>query len=186
MSRSKKNSQLGVSLIEVLVAMLVVSFGVLALSGLMAAASRVGKTSEFRSVATLLASDVADRMRANKVAVTAGNYELIDGYDPPDSAPPDPKPCGVPKECTASELAAIDLAEWKQALYYGLPQAQGFIAADGAQSPPVAADVWVAWVDPKAAEGEATGGEGGDHQECPPAFRDKDPQPRCMYFRVSL
>jgi hypothetical protein len=79
------------------------------------------------------------------------------------------------------------MAQWAQALYYGLPGGQGYIAADGSQDPPVAADIWVAWIDPKASENEEPAGDaGGDHQECPPSFRDKDPQPRCMYFRVSL
>ena len=61
----------GVSLIEVLVALLVVSLGILAMSGLLTNSTRYGKTSEFRAVATLLANDIADRMRANKAGVTA-------------------------------------------------------------------------------------------------------------------
>jgi type IV pilus assembly protein PilV len=167
MRRSAKNTQSGVSLIEVLVAMLVVSFGVLALSGLMAAASRLGKTSEFRAVATLLAADVADRMRANKIGVSS--YELLNAYDPPADAPPDANACAKPKECTPQELAAIDMADWAQALFHGLPGGQGYIAVDGTQNPPVAADVWVAWLDPKASENESTfGDDAGDHQECPP------------------
>jgi type IV pilus assembly protein PilV len=60
--------QAGVALVEVLVAMLVVSVGVLAMAGLLATASRYGKTSEYRAVATLLAADMADRIRANKSA----------------------------------------------------------------------------------------------------------------------
>ncbi|MEK8029395.1 type IV pilus modification protein PilV [Ideonella sp. DXS29W] len=177
----------GVSLIEVLVAMLVVSFGVLALSGLMAAASRLGKTSEFRAVATLLASDMADRMRANKLGVNNGAYELLNAYEPPSDEPPDPVACAKKTECSPAELAAQDLAEWNQALYHSLPSAQGYVAADGSQTPPVAADIWVAWLDPKASENEdAFGSDSGSHQECPPGFRDKDPQPRCLYFRVSL
>lgn len=178
--------QLGVSLIEVLVALLVVSFGVLALSGLLASAARFGKTSEFRSVATLLASDIADRMRANKPSVALGNYEMLSAYDPPDAEPPDAPACNDLAKCTTTELAAQDVAEWNQALFHGLPGGQGYIAADGSQNPPVAADVWVAWLDPQASAEEEKAGVDNTHQECPPPFRDKDPQPRCLYFRVSL
>lgn len=178
--------QLGVSLIEVLVALLVVSFGILALSGLLASAARFGKTSEFRSVATLLASDMADRMRANKPSVALGNYEMLNAYDPPEAEPPDAPACADLAKCTTAELAAQDVAEWNQALFHGLPGGQGYVAADGAQNPPVAADIWVAWLDPEASKDEAEAGTDKTHQECPPPFRGVAPQPRCLYFRVSL
>jgi type IV pilus assembly protein PilV len=176
----------GVSLIEVLVALLVVSFGILAMSGLLANSARLSKTSEFRAVATLLAADIADRMRANKPSVALGNYELLDAYDPPDSEPPDAPPCANADQCTTAELAAQDMAQWKQALFHGLPGGQGYIAADGALNPPVAADVWVAWLDPAASDSEAKADTDETHKECPPSFRDTNPQPRCLYFRVSL
>lgn len=189
MARRSSKRQAGVSLIEVLVAMLVVSLGVLAMSGMLGAAARFGKTSEFRSVATLLASDMADRMRANKAAVLykgVAYYDLLNPYDPPESPPPDAPPCGDPKACTPSELAAQDLAQWAQSLYYNLPSGQGYIAPDPSVNPPVAADIWVAWLDPVASEDEATAGSNQTRQECPPGFRDLDPQPRCLYFRVAL
>jgi prepilin-type N-terminal cleavage/methylation domain-containing protein len=55
----------GFSLVEVLVAMFVVAMGILALAGLLQAATRYSKISELRSTATLLANDIADRIRAN-------------------------------------------------------------------------------------------------------------------------
>jgi len=172
-------SQQGATLIEVLVAMLVVSFGILALTGMLAAASRFGKTSEFRAVATLLASDITDRMRANKVAIA--DYQLLDGYDPPDKPPVIPG-CDKPLECTPTELADIDMAEWATAMFYSLPGAQGYVAIDGSNNPPSAADVWVAWLDPSASENEPDAGA----KECPGPFQKQNPQPRCMYFRVGL
>ena len=184
MSRSPVSAQRGVSLIEVLVAMLVVSFGVLALSGMLGAAARFSKTSEFRAVGTLLASDIADRMRANKPAVVKGGYELLNAYDPPETPPPNAKECVNKTECTVDELAAQDMAQWAQAIYYGLPGGQGYIAADNSVNPPVAADVWLAWLDPTASKDEETAGNG--ENECPPPFRGKDVQPRCLYFRVGL
>lgn len=184
MARRKMGAQSGVSLVEVLVAMLVVSFGVLALSGMLGAAARFSKTSEFRAVGTLLAADIADRMRANKPAVVKGGYELLNAYDPPDTPPPDAKECVNKIDCTVDELAAKDMAQWAQAIYYGLPSGQGFIAADNSVNPPVAADVWLAWLDPSASEDEEQAGNG--QNECPPPFRGKQPQPRCLYFRVGL
>ena len=45
--------------------MFVVAMGILALAGLLQASTRYSKMSELRSTATLLANDIADRIRAN-------------------------------------------------------------------------------------------------------------------------
>ena len=62
----------GFSLVEVLVAMFVVAMGILALAGLLQASTRYSKMSELRSTATLLANDIADRIRANTVGARLG------------------------------------------------------------------------------------------------------------------
>lgn len=180
----------GVSLIEVLVAILVVSFGILALSGLLGAATRYGKTSEYRSTATLLAADIADRMRANMPALdpTADLPNppgAINAYDITEewhelSGPPAAQPCNP---CTPAQMAAMDKAEWQRALYHGLPNGMGYLSYNNTER---SADVWVAWLDPAASGDEARFGDGNQRQECPPGFRNQSPQPRCMYFRVGL
>lgn len=180
-----RTRQAGVSLIEVLVAMLVVSFGVLAVTGLQATAARYGKTSEFRSVATLLAADLADRMRANKPGVDLGSYSLANEYSPIDSMPEVPD-CAIDTACTETELAAIDIAEWRRSLFSGLPGADGFVATEAIGGRVVAADVWVAWLDPSASDDETKADTDDDRQECPPDFRGADPQPRCLYVRVGF
>jgi len=165
-----------------------VSFGILALSGLLGAAARYGKTSEFRSTATLLAADIADRMRANMpalnpLAVPVGSITAYDVTDPweADMAEPPAAECANP--CTAAQMAAMDVAEWRRALYFSLPNGTGYLAYDpGSRS----ADVWIAWLDPAASSDEAKFGSDDQHQECPPGFRELTPQPRCMFFRVGL
>ena len=64
----------GISLIEVLVAVVVLSIGLLGLAGLQASGMRVGQSSLYRSQAALLAYDMADRIRANAAAARAGKY----------------------------------------------------------------------------------------------------------------
>jgi type IV pilus assembly protein PilV len=179
--------QRGVSLIEVLVALLVVSLGVLAVTGLQATAARYGKTSEFRAMATLLASDLADRMRANKPAVDAGSYTLTSDFAPIDDVPEIPT-CAIATACTEAELAAIDIAEWKRALFSGLPSPDGYVVTEVIGAKVVAADVWVAWLDPSASSNETKADSDDDEnkKECPPGFRDLDPQPRCLYVRVGF
>jgi type IV pilus assembly protein PilV len=175
----------GVSLIEVLVALLVVSLGILAMSGLLTNSTRYGKTSEFRAVATLLANDIADRMRANKAGVTANRYVLNDKYQRLSSPPPVDNRCTEAAPCVddPATMAAKDLADWKRALYFGLPEGAGYVSVKADDH--TAADVWVAWTDPAAVEEVLMAADARD--ECPDAFADGvDPRPRCIYFRVGL
>lgn len=196
MKRSLQQRRRGVALVEVLVAMLVVSVGVLAMAGLLATASRYGKTSEFRAVATLLASDMADRIRANKDALRsnatpAGRTDVYDvkgAYSNWGSEPDGPVACANANECTAAELAARDIAEWSQSVFSNLPGGAGYVSvaqvgALGGQMENFAADIWIAWLDPDADAGLPTPTEGN---ECPEGFRDLSPQPRCSFFRMGL
>lgn len=197
MKRSLRQRLKGVALVEVLVAMLVVSVGVLAMAGLLATASRYGKTSEFRAAATLLATDMADRIRANKDALRsnvtpAGNvavYNVTGDYSSWATEPADPVACSNVNECTAAELAARDIAEWSQSVFANLPGGAGYVSvaqvgALGAARENFAADIWVAWLDPEADAGLPTQTDG---KECPEDFRvTSGVQPRCAFFRVGL
>lgn len=183
----------GVSLIEVLVAMLVVSMGVLAVAGLLATASRYGKTSEFRAVATLLASDIVDRIRANKPALDpdAGGdvavYNMVEGYSSWATKPGDFSGCAIADNCTPAEIAAQDKAEWGQAVFNSLPGGAAFVELPDDPKGLPAADVWIAWLDPDASEDEAKAdNEEEGRFECPESFQGASPQPRCAYFRVGL
>jgi type IV pilus assembly protein PilV len=189
--RVSRRRHSGVSLIEVLVAMLVVSMGVLAVAGLLATASRYGKTSEFRAVATLLASDIVDRVRANKPALDAATggdvaaYNMVADYDSWATKPDDFGGCAIADSCTPAEIAQQDRAEWGQTVFNSLPGGAAFVQlADDPKEVP-AADVWIAWLDPEASDDEATADDGARF-ECPENFRSANPAPRCAYFRVGL
>lgn len=171
----------GMSLIEVLVATLVVSVGILALAGLMGSATRLGKTSEFRSVASMLAADVADRLRANASAADAGDYTLkpmkLASRRPavPSSL------CATP--CSAAQIAALDLAQWQATLFNSLPAGTGYLSYD---SDTDTADLWIIWRDPAASDADHASilSEAELSQSCPPSF-SRTPRPVCMYFRVA-
>lgn len=177
----------GVSLIEVLVALLVVSLGVLAMSGLLATASRFGKTSEYRAVATLLASDMADRMRANAKGVVNGDYELTLAYST--SAPAASAfACDSAAHCDPAQMADKDLADWRQSLHDALPGGAGYINVDNVLH---VADLWVAWLDPEESPHSAYVSRADDptntaRKECPPGFQGATESPRCLFFRVAL
>lgn len=176
-------SQAGVSLVEVLVALLVVSLGMMAMVGLLGTAARFGKTSEFRSTATLLAQDITDRLRANLKGAQDGDYDVL-STDLADALPEEAAACAVAAACTPKELADIDLAQWQATLFNSLPRGTGHVQFSGE-----AADIWIIWQDPSTLEDDAdktsflTGADGTS--ACPPGFNVDDPIPSCMYFRVA-
>lgn len=166
-----------------MVAILIASAGVLSMAGLLGVAARFGKTTEFRSVATLLVADLADRLRANKIGKTQyvlQNTSLATG------APPAAATCANVNQCTINEMVAIDLATWQRTLFNSLPNGTGYISPVDAND---MFDVWVIWTEPDALSSTDylntfdTGKEAS--QGCPPGF-DIDPVPRCMFFRIGL
>jgi len=114
----------GFTLIEVLVALLVLSIGLLGLAALQSTTLQFNQSAYLRSQATNLAYDVIDRMRANRQAALDGAY---DG----DFVLPAPA-CNTVLPADAS-VAQLDVAAWRNALACTLPAGTGFIDvnADG-------------------------------------------------------
>lgn len=96
----------GASLIEVLVAVLVVAIGALGVARLQLESARSNRAAMERTLATVLATDLAERWRANP----QGGYATALGRAPP------PFVDCLARSCTAGELATFDLAAWKCAL----------------------------------------------------------------------
>lgn len=182
---STPTAQRGVSLIEVLVAILIVSLGVVSMAGLLAKSAQLGKASEFRAMAALLGADMADRMKANIGGVKAGNYNLTPAgllAAAPANAAMACDQAAMVVSCTVPQMATYDLAQWQQTLFNSIPSGTGYIQFDVADGN--AADLWVAWQDP-AALASARFKNVGD-TVCPAAFQALVPVPSCMYFRVGL
>ncbi len=183
-----RRGQRGVSLIEVLVSLFIVSMGILALAGLLTKSSRFGKASESRAIATLLANDLADRIRANSQGL-AGNTTMYDwtpgSYSATMAAPAPPAKvetdCTAAANCLNTEIAAIDLYRWKQRLVYSLPGGYGYVKYNaGNATNAVSVDVWVAWTDAISAAYSETAAS----KECPPGFSGTGV--RCVYVEVGL
>jgi type IV pilus assembly protein PilV len=96
----------GFTLMEILIALLILAIGLLGMAGLQVTGLRNSMSSGMRTEATFLAEDMADRMRSNMDGVTAGSYNALDTA----SLPTDPG-C-IASGCTISELAAHDINEW--------------------------------------------------------------------------
>jgi len=171
--------------VEVLVAMVVVAMGILALAGLLQASTRYSKMSELRSTATLLANDIADRMRANGVGAQLGAA----GYDNaekvfPTTVAPSSAACTSDAPCGPAELAKADMADWTARVRATLPKGSAWIQWRAGKAPaPDSVDVWVGWADPLTlAPGISTDRSG---TECPPSWRAAEPSVRCVYLQVA-
>lgn len=101
--------QSGVSLTEVLVTIVVLSVGLLGLSGLQLGSMQATNSAAQRYEATLLAGEILERMRANPVQARDGLYDIDVGEDP-----------------GGGNRAADDLAAWKARLG-ALPEGDGSV-----------------------------------------------------------
>jgi type IV pilus assembly protein PilV len=109
-------TQIGFSLLEVLIALVVLSIGLLAHSKIQALGVRASAEANLRTQATFLANDMMERMRANREASTSDYYALIDYTAIDCSADPAPicseGTAGPAVDCTAEEKADEDALQW--------------------------------------------------------------------------
>lgn len=109
----------GFSLVEVLVALLVLSIGLLGLAALQTTSLKYNTESYTRTQATFLAYDIIDRMRANSVGFIAGNYEVTSSAAAA-AAMAGTAACGT-GNCSTAGLAAYDLGQWYTRMQTLLP-----------------------------------------------------------------
>jgi type IV pilus assembly protein PilV len=102
----------GFTLVEALVALVVLSVGLLGIAGLYVEGLRAGRTAAYRSAAVTLASDMADRIRLNPT----GNYE----GDGPGTGADNGCVNGV-GDCDPDQLAQDDWFRWFNDLQRRLP-----------------------------------------------------------------
>ena len=123
----------GFSLIEVLVSILVLSFGMLGVASLLATSLSGSHTASMRTQAIVLADDLADRMRANRAtAVAAGpnNYEGIAPAENRCRAVHYGHRHAAPVACTPQQLAADDLFDWQTQIAAALPAGTAVVCID--------------------------------------------------------
>lgn len=135
------NKDGGFTLVEVLVALLVLSIGLLGLAALQSTALQFNTDSYQRTQATLLAYDILDRMRLNSPAVSAGNYDAATASDANskistyDGCKGSTCSCGT-SSCNAANLATYDLGQWyekQKELQGGTLSSPGTISRTGSQ-----------------------------------------------------
>lgn len=163
----------GFSLLEVLIAVVVLSIGLLGLAGLQFTALRGNSQSYERSQAHILAYEMADLMRANRIAAGQGAFE-IDA----DENPEDPEIFCDEDACNREESAAYILDQWHRRLRDILPSGTARIACSVSPCTVGAMQtVSVIWDEDRAGSTDAS---------CPaPADIDPD-EPTLACVQVSL
>ncbi len=127
----------GFSLVEVLVALLVLSIGLLGLAGLQTRGLRDNHGAYLRTQATFSAKDLVDRIRANRPAALAGAYNIEFGVAAP----------------AGSTVAAQDLRQWLTALAQLPGPGEGRVAVNDTTR---RVQVEISWDDSQGEDARAT------------------------------
>jgi type IV pilus assembly protein PilV len=202
----------GIGLVEVLVALLIVSLAILGFLGLQVQALRQSGTAHLRLVAQQLANDLAERMRANsdpQAGLAAYRFEVTQAAQVQRDGTalrlntPAPR-CDQPADaCPPAQLAAVDLFEWRTTVFAHLPAGAVIVAPRdtvsvpstprcGAPAPATpaapavrscdAADIWVAWREPQGPNAAA-----GPGMRCPDTLNvPANSEWRCHHLRIRL
>ena len=133
--------QSGFTLLEVLVAMLVLSIGLLGLAGLMASSMRNNQSAYHSTQATWFAYDILDRMRANSASALAGGYSAANTLGSPAS-------CST--TASSGSIAAQDIGGWKNIIACALPEGDGSITVTPANR---RVRITIQWNDSRATNG---------------------------------
>lgn len=132
----------GFTLLEVLVAVVIVSLGMLGVAALLVTVHKADTSSYIQQQAVQTAYDMLDRMRANLQGAQAGYYAGT--YT---GTPATPPACqGSGNVCTAQQMATFDISQWTSSLDE-LPSGSGTIASAASSNGTIDVTVSVSWSD---------------------------------------
>lgn len=132
-----KNPQRGFTLIETLIALIVLAVGLLGMASLTIHSMQSNQGAYMRSQASVLAYDIAERLRSNHAGATGTTV-----YTQETAAAPF---CGN-DGCTPTQQAQLDVSQWRAALQETMPGATASItrATSGAVTQ---YQVTISWTD---------------------------------------
>lgn len=182
---SSLHHQSGASLIEVLVSMLILAFGMLALGGMLSYAIQMPKLAGYRATAAMIAASHVERMRANPDGFVNDRYQETLTYK---QLPPSGAKCDYP-DCTEETIAFRDRVETQEILQRDLRPLAGMrVICEADNCALRRGDIWIIWDEPSV----FTGLDSSTSDECPdpsvaPTFSAfADPKPRCLHVRFAL
>lgn len=184
LSPGVRSQQRGASLIEVLVAVLILSFGLLSLGTMLSFAVQMPKLSGYRTTATNIASDHIERIRANPTEFALGTYAVASNYDGTFNSISLAE-CTYPN-CTSATLAAMDNAATRVAARTLLPKGGLMVTCDavGCGANNTYGNLWIIWEEPSMAAAL----NAANSDSCPPQVTSAafNPAPRCLYVRFKV
>ena len=122
---NSNKQQRGFSLVEVLIALVIMSVGMLGIAGRFVQSMQAGRTSLFRHHAVTLAGDVADRIRANpRAGVAYAGFGADNGC------------VDTGNDCNEAAMAANDIFLWDEQANDSLPNGTILVNFNGATLPP--------------------------------------------------
>lgn len=131
----KKNSQQGFSLLEVLIALIILGIGMIGIARMLIIAHKTNSSSYSRQQAVQSAYDILDRIRANRLIAISGNYNvnnLVTSGTP--TIPSGPSTNCETTTCSSTDLASYDTWYWLAKDVAQLPNGCGSITTATAGS----------------------------------------------------
>lgn len=179
--------QAGTSLIEVLVSMSLLAFGMLSLAAMTSFAVQMPTLSGYRATAVNLASDHIDRMRANPIGFGNGGYDKPSSYDSTravlkmDSS----DACNYPT-CDSASISTMDSASTKVAVRAGLPAGGILMLRDNntGTTSVTEGNLWIMWQEPESRAPLSAATSDNCPDEVTHSYASS--KPRCLYVRFKL
>lgn len=131
--------QRGFTMMEILVTLFLLLMWLLASAGVQSSSLKISKAAQFRTQAVYLATELAERMQANKSQAVLGGYAYTGSTGESVTS------C-VAEMCTPATLAAFDLAEWSARVAAILPNASVTVSTPGAANP-ITYTILISWSD---------------------------------------
>jgi type IV pilus assembly protein PilV len=129
----------GFTLVEALIALVVLAVGLLGIAALYVESLRASRSALYRTQAVVFATDIADRIRANRLACDASGC-AYEGAGALTAA------CETTTGCTPAQLAANDVKRWIDS---GVAQLPGFAGSvDFTAGAPNEYVILVQWSEP--------------------------------------
>lgn len=119
-------AQAGFTLVEVLVTLVIFAFGMLGVAGLQVISLANMDSAQYRSIASLKAGEMAERIRANPGL----RYDGVRGSDNACRTAHYSSRNDTPANCSPAEMAADDVWDWQTELAAVLPTGNGVVCYD--------------------------------------------------------
>jgi len=145
-----RHHQFGVGLIEVLLAVVLLSIGFLAAARMQVEGMRYSQSAYALSQAKFMATDMTERMRANRAGLDSGAYDNLTTA----AGTSEPLCLTAGTSCSSADIAQADLHAWSRNLYaadsdtefVALLPGSSAVSAQGTVGFDAAAQVWAVTV----------------------------------------